>query len=230
MSLSEYGEEYVKCNKPEQRRPNERMPASPKMLERVLSWTGGRRFLDYGIGYNTTYVEPVRAMGIDLWGCDISEAVPYEDHVVRLPDHEAILFEEPFDGIISQDCVEHFHDPFVDWRRLQELIRPGGIILAGTPALEWLWYGQAPIPDHIYLQTPWHCSLLSSCALERIAHRVGLEMIGPAKIATVTATAFVLRRPAGNAWNPEDCDDPEVVALRRRLDEYHHALVEQQTR
>ena len=218
LSLAQYGREYVKANTDAQRVPNERMSASPRLLDKLLAWTDGRRFLDCGIGYNTPYVEQMRALGIDLWGCDISTAVPYDQHIVRLPDDLAKLGEESFDAVFSQDVVEHFADPVCDYSRLRSLIRPGGLVLSSTPVLEKIWDGCEPVSPHIWLWSPWHASICSSRSMAMLAAKAGLEFVATVPVPTETRWAFLLRKPGGT--RPIDIrheGSPETRALRRKL-------------
>jgi hypothetical protein len=187
----------------------------------LLGWTDGRRFLEWGIGYNTPYVEKVRSLGIDLWACDISAAVPYGGHVVRLPQESERLATAPFDGIFSQDVVEHFNDPVADYRRLRAMLRPSGLILSSTPVLEHLWDGGGPVPNHIWLWTPWHTSLCSTRSMKLLAAMAGLEYVATISVPTMTGRGFVLRRPGGvdAPWDVGRIGTPETEDLRRRLRE-----------
>jgi len=222
LDLTAYAHEYVQANSDIQRVPNERMADSPKLLDLLLAWTDGRRFLEWGIGYNTPYVEEVRSLGIDLWACDISAAVPYGGHVVRLPQESERLTTALFDGIFSQDVVEHFNDPVGDYRRSRAMLRPGGLLLSSTPVLEHLWNGCEPVPDHIWLWSPWHTSLCSSRSMELLAAQAGLEYVATISVPTVTGWAFVLRRPDDRdaQWDMDRKSTPETEALRRKLQDY----------
>ena len=217
LDLASYGDLYVTANTSAQRRPNERMPASPLLLEHLLGASNGRRFLDYGVGYNGGYIEAVRATGIDLLGCDISSAVTYGKSVLRLPDQWARLCEESFDGIFSQDVIEHFNNPVEDHRRLASLLRPGGLILSSTPVLEKVWDGREPIRETTWLLTPWHVSLHSSTAMRLIADRAGLEFVDTIPVPTDTRWAFLLRRPGGAAFDSAARRESELNDLRGKL-------------
>ena len=139
--------------------------------------------------------DQVRARGIDLWGCDISAAIPYDEHVVRLPRDLPKLGRGTFDGIFSQDVVEHFNDPVEDYGRLRLLLRPGGWLLSSTPVLEKIWDGSEPIPGHLWLWTPWHTSICSSRSMAMLARQAGLEFVSTEPVPTETGWAFLLRRP-----------------------------------
>ena len=195
LDLDSYGKRYVDANTDEQRVPNTRMQASPRLLQILVERTGGGRFLDYGIGYNTPYIEDERSRGIDLWGCDISATVPYGPFVRHLPEAEPGFIDHPFDGIFSQDVVEHFNDPVSDHRRLRSMLVPGGMILSSTPVLEKVWDGSEPVSRHIWLWSPWHTSLCSSKAMNLLAEKSGLEFVDVIEVPTDTRWAFLLRRP-----------------------------------
>ncbi|GEM_PF-2226422 len=221
-SLADIGREYVKCNTDAQRRPNERMRASPRLLDHLLAWTDGRRFLEYGVGYNTPYIDEVRELGLDLWGCDVSEAVPYSSHVLKLPSAMTKLQKSPFDGVFSQDVVEHFGAPIEDHVRLRSLLRPGGMILSSTPVLERVWNGRSPIRRHIWLWTPWHTAVYSTQSMAIIARRAGLEFVATVPLPTDTQWGFVLRRPDASAggFNLAREGSPSTLRLRYVLRQY----------
>ncbi len=222
LDLTAYGHEYVNANSDVQRVPNERMTDSPKLLDLLLGWTDGRRFLEWGVGFNTPYIEEVRSLEIDLWACDISEAVPYGGHVVKLPEESHRLTAAPFDGIFSQDVVEHFNDPVKDYQRLRATLRPGGLLLSSTPVLEHVWNGREPVPDHIWLWTPWHSSLCSSRSMAMLAAKAGLDFVATIPVPTICGRAFLLRRPDGQdaRWDMTRTGTPQTVALRQKLQSY----------
>ena len=193
-SLEEYGKEYVRANYDHQRRPTEpRMLAAPHLLYRLLVWTGGTRFLDYGVGYNVPYIYELRGRGLDIWGCDISAAVPYSRFIRHVPAND--LPEGTFDGIYSLDVAEHLADIVADYLRMKRLLRSGGIMLHSTLWLHRLWDGNPPFPRNPNLWSPWHMSLCSERTIQVIAEQTGLEYIGTIYLPTDTRQGYILRKP-----------------------------------
>ena len=197
-SLEEYGKAYVKANYDHQRKPSPRMLAAPHLLLRLLLWTGGKRFLDYGVGYNTPYIYDLRGRGIDVWGCDISATVPYSRFIRYVPSND--LPEGTFDGIYSVDVAEHFSDIKEDYTRMKHLLRPGGIMLHCTYWLHRHWNGTLPFPRKHFLWNPWHLSLCSSRTMEVIAEQVGLEYLGTIRLPVDTRQGYILRKPPDLGW------------------------------
>ena len=197
-SLADYGKEYVKGNYDHHRRPTEvRMLAAPHLLLSVLKKTAGKRFIDYGVGYNTPYIYELRGRGIDLWGCDISSAVAYSRFVRHLP--EGNLPEGTFDGIYSLDVAEHLSDIEGDYNRMKHLLRPGGVILHSTLWLHKLWDGKPPFPRIPNLWNPWHVSLCSDRTMEVVAQKTGLDYLGAVDLKVDTKQGYLFRKPGNLA-------------------------------
>lgn len=192
-TLEEYGRQYVSANYDPQRKPTDsRMLAAPHLIQRLLLWTRGTRFLDYGIGYNTPYIYELRARGIDVWGCDISATVPYSRFIRYIPSND--LPEGTFDGIYSLDVAEHLADIITDYERMKDLLRPGGMILHSTLWLHHLWDGKSAFPQNPMLWNPWHVSICSSRTMQVIAERIGLEYLGTIRLPTDTGQGYILMK------------------------------------
>jgi SAM-dependent methyltransferase len=193
LSLAEYGKKYTENNYEHQRRPTEaRMLFAPRLLATLVRLTGGRRFLDYGCGYNYPYIFELRSRGFDLWGCDISAAVPYSRHIRRLPDES--YPDAWFDGLFSIDVMEHIADFDADFRKMARMLRPGGFMLHNTISLDGYWKGGEEPPDDPMTWAPWHCSVFSSRSAAVLARNVGLEFCGPMQTRSDTGLAFVFRK------------------------------------
>jgi SAM-dependent methyltransferase len=194
LSLSDYGVKYTENNYEHQRRPTEpRMAFAPWLLAWLVRRTGGRRFLDYGCGYNYPYIFELRSRGFDLWGCDISAAVPYSRYIRRLPDEN--LPDAFLDGLFSIDVMEHIADFDVDFRNMTRMLRPGGLMLHNTISLDRYWKHNGEPPDDPMTWAPWHCSVFSSRSADVLARRVGLEFCGTIVTPTDTGMAFAFRKP-----------------------------------
>ena len=194
LSLADYGVKYTENNYEHQRRPTEaRMVFAPALLASLVARTGGGRFLDYGCGYNYSYLFELRSRGFDLWGCDISAAVPYSRYIRRLPQEN--FPDARFDGIFSIDVMEHIADFDGDFRNLARMLRPGGYMLHNTISLDSYWKGTDEPPDDPMTWAPWHCSVFSNRSAEVLARKAGLEFCGPRRTRSDTGLAFLFRKP-----------------------------------
>lgn len=199
LSLTEYGAKYTENNYEHQRRPVEpRMAFAPRLLA-LLTWrTGGSRFLDYGCGYNYSYIYELRSRGIDLWGCDISAAVPYSRFVRRLPADG--YPSDWFDGMYSIDVMEHVADFFNDFKTMARFLRPGGLVLHNTISLDTYWKGDGQPPDDPMVWAPWHCSVFSDRSAAVLAEKTGLQFCGSVRTHSDTGLAFLFRKPGLAGW------------------------------
>jgi 2-polyprenyl-3-methyl-5-hydroxy-6-metoxy-1,4-benzoquinol methylase len=80
-----------------------------------------------------------------------------------------------YDVIISQDVIEHVADPRAYLETLIALVRPGALLVIGTPNAQVV---DMDAPDqHIHmLHQPYHRHILSLDALVVLAKEVGLEI------------------------------------------------------
>lgn len=211
MDAATYGRKYVECNYEHQRRPTEsRMVFAPLLLARLIRLTGGRRFLDYGCGYNYTYLYELRSRGFDLWGCDISAAVNYSRYLRRLPGED--FPDAFFDGVYSIDVMEHLKDFEADIRNIARVVKPGGCLLFNTISLDNYLKGDGGAPDDPLVWTPWHCSVFSEKSAGVLAAKLGLEFQGVIRTPSDTGLAFLFRKPG-----PEPASRLNVVATGWRL-------------
>jgi len=194
MDLVAYGEKYVENNYDHQRRPTEsRMAQAPSLLEKLVRLTGGSRFLDYGCGYNSTYIYELRSRGFDVWGCDISAAVNYSRFVLHLPFEN--FPEGFFDGIYSMDVMEHFSQFEGDFENMLRILKPGGYVLHNTISLDQYWKDDKEPPDDPMVWAPWHCSVFSRRSAAVLADRVRLGFEGVIPTQSDTGLAFLFRKP-----------------------------------
>jgi SAM-dependent methyltransferase len=194
LSLAEYGRKYVENNYDHQRRPTEsRMAFAPWLLSRLIRFTLGQRFLDYGCGYNYSYIYELRSRGFDLWGCDISAAVNYSRYIRQLPFED--YPDNFFDGIFSIDVMEHLSDFDNDIGNMTRMLKPGGYMLHNTISIERQWPNRDVPSESPMLWAPWHCSIFSEKGAALLAEKVGLEYQGVMDTPSDTGMAFLFRKP-----------------------------------
>lgn len=82
-----------------------------------------RSILDYGAGEDAVLTKILDEQGMNVSAYD--------------PNYEELSsIEGTFDLLIACECVEHFRDPLEEFRRLDELLNPGGVCYIRTEMLE----------------------------------------------------------------------------------------------
>ena len=104
---------------------------------------------------------PISERGLDFWawsGPVITYLLEKQWYEMYLYDpffhkHPNIL-EKKYDFIIACEVVEHFHDPFKEFKSLYDLLQPGGKLYIMTdlysPGVDfWKWYYKND-PTHVF--------------------------------------------------------------------------------
>lgn len=133
-----------------------------KFLDRVVEpllphLKPGMRCLDFGCGPGPTLSELVRRRGFD---CD-----DYD------PIFRDVPISPPYDAVFATECLEHFHSPARDIRRIIELLRPGGCLGIMTE----LWTDLDAFATWYYTRDPTHVSFYHARSLEFIRREYGLS-------------------------------------------------------
>jgi SAM-dependent methyltransferase len=152
---------------------------------RHLPATPGGRLLDVGCGSGAFLIQMRslgwRAEGIDPDPTAIASARKAGLAVTQatLADLDLGAHEGAFDAVTLSHVVEHLHDPAADLRRVNRLLRPGGLLWIATPNLEGLGlrrFGR----DWLGLDPPRHLVLFTPASLERLVRVSGFEVLpGP---------------------------------------------------
>jgi len=116
--------------------------------------------LDYGCG-SGGFLALLRERGF-------AAAVGFDEYEPSFADR-AVL-ERSYDCVLAQDLIEHVADPRALVATLHALVRPGGVILIGTPDATHLDLGHPERHLHS-LHQPYHRHVLSEAAL----HALGAE-------------------------------------------------------
>lgn len=123
---------------------------------------GGGRLLEIGVGAGFFLKSAARA-GWEACGTEVSEACfdyAVREHRldVRREAAEALSFErDSFDVVVMFDVIEHLFDPALVVRLMNNVLRPGGLLVVGTPNYDALarrmlgveWAIISPV-DHLY--------------------------------------------------------------------------------
>lgn len=130
--------------------------------EATMAPFGGSRLLEIGFGHGI-YLKDMHRLGWDVYGCDISrskvERLKQElgdDHVFLGVLADIPLPPESFDLIALWHVIEHLHDPGTMLDRIRKLLRPGGLVIIGTPNVQSLearllgrWWSGFDVPRHL---------------------------------------------------------------------------------
>lgn len=120
------------------------------------------RILDYGCGAGL-FVEFLREQGIE-------NATGYDPYVPEYADQRRL--EEQYDAVVSYDVIEHSDDPRSFLRSLVRLVRPGGLVVVGTPNAQNVSVHRKGDPS---LHVPYHRHILSERALLALGREDGLR-------------------------------------------------------
>ncbi len=100
----------------------------------------GRRMLDVGCSVGTTMLQyrcrgwQVAGIDLDDQAVDLAKSLDLDARVATIED--AAFEKESFDLITMMDVIEHVPDPKPIFRKLYDLLKPGGILKLKTPCAE----------------------------------------------------------------------------------------------
>ena len=131
-------------------------PITSRVLQDFANTSSG---LDYGCGTG-----PVATTELQKHSYKINLYDPYFEN------HPAVL-EETYDFIICCEVMEHFHRPFDEFKRLYELLNPGGKLYCKTS----VFYDSVDFNRWYYKNDLTHVFFYSEESLEWIRRNVGFE-------------------------------------------------------
>lgn len=103
---------------------------------RALSPAREKTYLNYGAGRWSRCLEILRSEGWNVYGYEPHAGATSPAHIVT--DAKA-LAEMRFDGIFSNNVLEHLRNPIDELRRLKTLLRPAALMCHATPCFEYLY-------------------------------------------------------------------------------------------
>lgn len=142
---------------------------------RIPAYVPEGRLLDVGCG-NGAYLEMLSELGWECWGTEISEQAAAWARKRGLNVRVGVLEDldypnESFDVITLWHVIEHLPQPLQTLQRIFELLKPGGMVLLGTPNVASTWsklFGRywdgLHIPFHLQLFSPKTISQLLTAA------------------------------------------------------------------
>lgn len=100
-------------------------------------------------------------------------AVGYDSYSPNFRDQT--LLADKYDCIISQDVIEHVHEPYELLETFARLANPGAIIAIGTPDADAIDLAKTEVHVHT-LHQPYHTHMLSKRALLTAGHDLGWSL------------------------------------------------------
>jgi 2-polyprenyl-3-methyl-5-hydroxy-6-metoxy-1,4-benzoquinol methylase len=122
------------------------------------------RILDYGCGAGL-YVTFLRQKGY-------TNAFGYDPFVPAYADPRTL--DSPYDAVVTYDVIEHEDNPGEFLRAIRRLVRPGGLLIVGTPNADHVSPARRGDPN---LHVPYHRHILSERALLALARKESLEPV-----------------------------------------------------
>ena len=119
------------------------------------------RYLNFGAGALSKSTIELRAEGWDVYDYEPYAPEDANEWVLRSYDQLRAI---KFDGIFSNDVLEHFKDPVSALRNMIEVLEPGGRMAHCTGCYEYA-----------YEYTRFHYVFFTGTAVERLASAVGLK-------------------------------------------------------
>ena len=151
---------------------------------RDLPATPGGRLLDVGCGSGAFLIYMAalgwRAEGVDPDPAAVAGAREAGLRVTQgtLADVDPGEHAGAFDAVTLSHVIEHLHDPADNLRRINHLLRPGGLLWIATPNLEALGlrrFGR----DWLGLDPPRHLVLFTRASLEQLVRSEGFDPLRP---------------------------------------------------
>jgi SAM-dependent methyltransferase len=184
---------------------------------RHLPATPGGRLLDVGCG-SGAFLAQMAALGWRAEGIDPDPAAVAGARDAGLTVTQGTLADlDPgehagaFDAVTLSHVIEHLHDPAANLRRINLLLRPGGLLWIATPNLEALGlrrFGR----DWLGLDPPRHLVLFTRASLERLLRGTGFDPLPPPPASPHALQMFSQSAAIGQGRLP---DEGPVDGLRR---------------
>jgi SAM-dependent methyltransferase len=150
--------------------------------------------LDYGCG-NGVMIQFLKERGYQ----QVSGYDPYVAEYAELQDHP-----KGFDCVIANDVLEHTHDPRGLLHECSQLVRPGGLLYAGTADSEGVT-DMHNLDTHVMrLHQPFHRVIICQADMLQLGEELQLELI--------------------NSWKRSYMDTSLPFSNYRFLDEFNSAL------
>jgi SAM-dependent methyltransferase len=121
--------------------------------------TGGL-YLNWGCGAWSKAIPQLRAEGFDVWGFEPSASAS-NPYIVSSRDQ----ISAKFDGIFSNNVIEHFRKPHRQFEEFRHILKPGGVMAHSSPCYEYA-----------YAFTRFHTLFLLGRSADVLAARTGFRI------------------------------------------------------
>lgn len=136
----------------------------------------GGLYLNWGSGAWSRSVEILRERGYDVWGYEPNALIDSPFVVKRREEVSA-----RFDGIFSNNVIEHLFSPQAQFVEFRDLLKDGGRMCHASPCYEWS-----------YAFTRFHVFFPLGNAPKRLAEKTGFELTRSVNDGAFQARVFSL--------------------------------------
>jgi len=134
------------------------------------------RYLNWGCGAWSKSVDVLRAEGWDVWGFEPSAGSSAKPYIMTSREQLA----ESYDGIFSNNVIEHFREPVTQFEEFYRLLTPQGVMAHSSPCYVYC-----------YPFTRFHVYFPIGRSPEILARRTGFEIISTSSISQYINKVFV---------------------------------------
>jgi SAM-dependent methyltransferase len=138
-------------------------------------------YLNWGCGVWSETIPRLRAEGFDVWGFEPT-APASDSHIVASRDQISVRF----DGIFSNNVIEHFRDPRRQFEEFWRMLKPGGVMAHASPCYEYA-----------YAFTRFHTLFLVGRSAGVLAERTGFRVKHRTKEGEYINVVFELADTSG---------------------------------
>ncbi|MGY4171655.1 class I SAM-dependent methyltransferase [Bradyrhizobium sp. USDA 4529] len=140
-----------------------------------LKPTKAGRYLNWGCGAWSKSVQELRAQGWDVTGYEPSAGAVAGEYVVTKREE----LSPPYDGIFSNNVIEHFRDPIGQFREFAALLSEDGAMAHSSPCYVYC-----------YGYTRFHVYFPIGRSIEELASRTGFEVADRSNVGQYMNVGF----------------------------------------
>jgi len=176
---------------------------------------GVGRTLDVGCGSSVILQSLNNAIGVDVLPNKLRYMRQYGVPLVRASVNALPLSDSSFDCVVCSQVIEHLTADPATFDELTRVLRPGGLLILGTPDYDTLgwrtveplygWFAPGGYKDE-------HITHYTRASLTDLAARYGLQVVEHAYVFH-SELVMAMRKPQPPAALPNDADAPAALAL-----------------